>query len=402
MRVVVQKFGGTSVASPESRDQVCQKIVSALDRGLAACVVISAMGRKPQPYATDSLLALLEQSPQPDRRELDMLMACGENIACVVMAQHLRDRGYSARALTGLQAGILTSGEHGEAAILSINPTRVRHLLQQGVIAVVAGFQGATAALETTTLGRGGSDTTAVALGAALKAEFVEIYTDVEGVLTADPRLYDQAQILPQLNFEEMGELAGEGAKVVHPRAVDLASEYGVPVWIKNTFSDGYGTFLSQVMPKDAFERTRVVTSVAHVTNLTQMVVELPLESLDRDRMRVLQALAEAQVNIDLSNACDERLYFIFRRDREEAARTAVEALKVRYRTRTGCAKLSVVGAGMRGTPGVLARVLKALVGSGVQVLHTTDSNITISCLVPEEQLSSAVRALHEEFGLSA
>ncbi len=401
MRVVVQKFGGTSVATPESRNLVAQKILNALDRGLACCVVISAMGRKPQPYATDSLLELLAHSAQPDRRDLDLLMACGENIACVVMAQHLRDLGYSARALTGLQAGILTNGEHGDAKILSINPTRLKHLLGQGVITVVAGFQGATAALETTTLGRGGSDTTAVALGAALKADFVEIYTDVEGVLTADPRVYDQAQILPQLNFEEMGELAGEGAKVVHPRAVDLASEHSVPVWIKNTFSDGYGTFLSQVMPKDAFERTRVVTSVAHVTNLTQMVVECSVEHLDRDRMRALQALAEARVNIDLSNACDERLYFIFRADRQEAARQALDAHALKYRVREGCAKLSVVGAGMRGTPGVLARVLKALVGSGVEVLHTTDSNITISCLVPEAQLGTAVKALHEEFGLT-
>lgn len=401
MRVVVQKFGGTSVATPESRNLVAQKIVNALDRGLSSCVVISAMGRKPMPYATDSLLELLKDSARPDRRELDMLMACGENIACVVMAQHLRDLGYQARALTGLQAGILTDGEHGDARILSINPTRVRHTLQQGIIAVVAGFQGATAALETTTLGRGGSDTTAVAMGAALKADFVEIYTDVEGVLTADPRVYDQAQILNQINFEEMGELAGEGARVVHPRAVDLASEHNVPVWIKNTFSDGYGTFLSQVMPRDAFERTRVVTSVAHVTNLTQMVVECSPQSLDRDRMRALGALAEARVNIDLSNACDERLYFIFRSERQQAAQTALDAQNLAYRTREKCAKLSVVGAGMRGTPGVLARVLKALVGSGVEVLHTTDSNITISCLVPEEQLATAVKALHEEFGLN-
>lgn len=393
MKIAVLKFGGTSVAEPAGRQAVADKIRQALERGLNPVVVLSAMGRSPAPYATDSLIGLIE-GEQRDPAELDMLMSCGEVISCVVMSHYLRAHGLPSAALDARRAAIFTSDQPGDARILRVEPTAMMALVAEGVIPVVAGFQGVDSAGSVTTLGRGGSDTTAVAIGAALRAHFVEIYTDVDGVMTADPRILPQAEVLSQINFEEMGELAVEGAKVVHPRAVALADDHGVPLWIKNTFGDGYGTFLSRAVPKDAFEKTRIITGIAHLGGLTQMVVEVGAGQ----RVALLDTLAEAGISLDLVNVTSSQVHCIVKDSCREDAAAILGRSGHRYQLRGGCTKISVVGAGMRGTPGVMAAVLGCLQKDGIEILHSTDSNITISCLIPSEQVKAAVGALHRRF----
>lgn len=400
MKIVVQKFGGTSVATPESRDRIVEKVAEAINKGLSPVVVVSAMGRHPQPYATDSLLGLVsEYADFHCKRELDMAMACGEVLSVVLLSHYLRSRGYKAEGFDAYRAGIRANDNHGDGAILQIYPEEILESVRRGSIPVIAGFQGVNGRLEITTLGRGGSDTSAVAIGAALRAQVVEIYTDVDGVLTADPRVHAGASFLTEVDFEEMSELAGHGSKVVHPRAVDLAADYAVPVWVKNTFGERYGTFLSQVPQREAFEKLRLVTAVAHRSGLSQVTVTLPEENVGESAIQILETMATAGISLDLVNFAGSRMVFITPTQPGEAmARTALDKLGVPYEIRSGCAKISMVGAGMRGTPGVAFRAHRCLHAAGVPVYHSTDSNITISCLIPDAMLSKAVKAVHDEF----
>lgn len=402
MNIIVQKFGGTSVATPEGRQQVSEKVIEALNKGLSPVVVVSAMGRHPQAYATDTLLSLVgAYLPYHDRRELDLLMACGETISSVVMSHHLRSLGHQAEAFDAYRAGIRCSDDHGDGAVLKVVPEALLDCLRRGGIPVVTGFQGVNGQLAVTTLGRGGSDTSAVVLGAALKAQVVEIYTDVDGVMTADPRVCDSARILSKISFEEMGELAGEGAKVVHPRAVDLAADHNLPVWIKNTFGQGFGTLLSPVPAQEAVEKTRVVTAVAHMLGLSQATLDLSSQPLAQARLAVMQSMAQRGINLDLINLCGPQMVFIFRsQPYRTQAEEALHQLGFPYELRHDCAKISLVGAGMRGTPGVAFRAYRCLAEAEVEVYHSTDSNITISCLIPAERLRPAIEAVHREFAL--
>ena len=402
MNIIVQKFGGTSVATPEGRQRVSEKVTEALNKGLSPVVVVSAMGRHPEPYATDSLLSLVgPYLPYHDKRELDLLMSCGETISSVVFAHYLRSLGLAAEAFDAYRAGIRCSDDHGEGAVLKVVPDALLESLRNGNIPVVTGFQGVNGQLAVTTLGRGGSDTSAVVLGAALKAQVVEIYTDVDGVMTADPRVCEEAKILSQVSFEEMGELAGEGAKVVHPRAVDLAADHNLPVWIKNTFGQAYGTLLSPVLPPQAIEKTRVVTAVAHMLGLSQAALDFQGCDVAAARGQVMEAMAERDVNLDLINLCGEQMYFIFRTQPYlTKAQEGLEKLGFPFQLRNDCAKISLVGAGMRGTPGVAFRAHRCLAQAGVEVYHSTDSNITISCLIPASMVRTAISAVHREFAI--
>lgn len=391
------KFGGTSVATPESRQRIVEKVRECRRRGNRPVVVVSAMGRKPSPYATDSLLSLLEEFPEHGNpAEQDQLMACGETLAAIVVSCTFRKNDIPSRSFDGRQAAIETTDEHGDARIVYIDPEPLLIYLQTDGVPVVTGFQGINERGEVTTLGRGGSDTSAVALGAALKAHFVEIYTDVDGVMTADPRVYSQAEVLDQINFQEMGELASEGAKVIHPRAVEMADVHGVPVWIKNTMTDHPGTYMARAVPRQGYERDRVVSGIAHVFGMTGVVMEVS----DRGaQVQILKKFAERGVNLDLINVTRSRLYAIMTTKSFEVRGQAVlEELGLEYSFTHGCAKLSMVGAGMRGTPGVMAGMLDSLHQAGVNVIHSTDSDITISVLVPEEDVPSAVAALHQRF----
>lgn len=391
------KFGGTSVRTPESRLRIIEKVKEARRRGNRPILVVSAMGRAPDPYATDSLLGLV--NGRLDCRcpaETDHLISCGETVSAIVMSHTLRENDIPSRAFDGRQAGIETSDEHGNSRIVYIDPEPLMAYLQTGGVPVVTGFQGVNSQGYITTLGRGGSDTSAVALGAALKAHFVEIYTDVDGVMTCDPRVYDRADVLDQIDFQEMGELASEGAKVIHPRAVEMADLHGVPVWIKNTLSDHPGTYMARAVPRQAYESDRVVSGIAHVFGMSGLVMEVAGR---KAQVKVLKTFAEGGVNLDLINITPERLYAIMTTETlTELGGAILEEMEIPYSVTHGCAKLSIVGAGMRGTPGVMAQMLECLDLVGVEVIHSTDSDITISVLVAENDIPIAVSALHRSF----
>ena len=404
MRVVVQKFGGTSVATRERRQQVARHVARSREQGYAVVAVVSAMGRAGDPYATDTLLSLVDPSAARDHpRELDQLVSTGEVIACAVVACELNQQGIPAVSLTGAQAGIVTDGRFGQARILEVRGERIVRELSAGRVPVVAGFQGVSADGEVTTLGRGGSDTTAAALGVALGAELVEIYTDVDGLKAADPRLVPEAPTLRSLGYREAAELAHLGARVIHPRAVEIAMEGHVPLRIRETGSDDPGTLVWDRPASGCMEirSDRPVVGLAHVAPIAQVVLWGP-EDFNRDALAsaVLEAVAREGVSIDLILVSPERLMFTVPQQALGAVQRAMAAFPVQASFATDLAKLSAVGAGMHGVPGIMARIARALSAAGVAILQTSDSHASISCLVEARQLEVALRALFVEFRL--
>lgn len=400
--VIVQKYGGTSVADAEGRAAVVARVTSAREAGSDVVVVVSAMGRRGSPYATDTLLSLLPDG-RADVRERDMLAACGEVLTAVVLAHELRAAGTHAAALTGADAGIVTDASFGEARIVSLHPEALRAALDAGLTPVVAGFQGRTADGHTTTLGRGGSDTTACALGVALEASAVEIYTDVDGVMTADPRECPQARVLDRAAYEELFQMAHAGARVVHAPAAELAMHGGVPLRVRNTFSDAPGTLVSDVAPASG-----VATAISHVDGVAQLRVALP-EARGADDLghmeaqtRVYRRLARAGISLDMFTPCCDRLVFTVAEESLPAVMRVLDDLSLPYDVTTALAKVTLVGAGMRGVPGVMARVAEALCEARVPILQTADSYTTISVLVWQNMRKTAVGALHDAFGLGA
>ncbi|WP_026962052.1 aspartate kinase [Alicyclobacillus herbarius] len=397
MKLIVQKFGGTSVANEESRLAAARHVESALADGYQVVVVVSAMGRRGDPYATDTLLELVPNRHQSDPRELDLLMSCGELISAVVFANLLRSRGHESTVLTGAQAGIITTAEFGRARILKIQPDLIREHLQQGRVVVVAGFQGVTESGDVTTLGRGGSDTTATALGVALDARFVDIFTDVEGIMTADPRIVENARLLPQVTYTEICNLAYQGAKVIHPRAVEIAMQKNIPIRVRSTHSDDEGTLVASaaaVLENEAVS-DRLLTGVAHVPHLTQIRLEGALA-----RYQVFEALARNGISVDFISVAPGRIHFTVPDAEAEKALAVLREMGLKPDTTPGCAKVSAVGAGMAGVPGVMARIVGALADEGIEVLQSADSHTTIWCLVHGKDMEAAVQALHRAFGL--
>ncbi|NLP37950.1 MAG: aspartate kinase [Firmicutes bacterium] len=402
MRLIIQKFGGSSLANPSLRQKVIQHVKQAVNKGYFLVVVVSALGRKGDPYATDTLQDFLAQTvPAPPLRETDLLLSCGESIAAAVVAAELQQAGCNAVALTGWQAGIITDGYFGRAEIKRINKENLLRLLQNGKIAVVAGFQGISEEGEVTTLGRGGSDITAVALGAALEAEFVEIYSDVAAVMTADPNLVPEAKPILHLGYQEVLQMAQGGAKVIHPRAVDIALQYNLPLVLKKTGEDEEGTVVSHQVQRENFsflDRTKIVTGITHVTGLAQVQILTDLSEVQTEE--VLKVLSNAGISIDLiSLSPQEKMFTIDAREGKKAAQL-MQNLGIEAKIETGFAKVTIVGSGMRGIPGVMVRIVSALNKAKTQIRQTADSHVNISCLVREENVAAAVRALHTEFGL--
>lgn len=403
MRIIVQKFGGTSVASPESRSHVADRVERAVRDGYGTVVVVSAMGRLGDPYATDTLIQLANAAcTEMAPREMDLLLSCGEIISSVVMAGVLKSRGIPATVLTGGQAGIVTDDGFGSARILKVDPQPVLRRLREGLVVVVPGFQGRTQTGEVTTLGRGGSDTSAAAIGGALHAQVVEIYTDVDGVKTADPRLVPEARTLAVTTYDEIAQMAHYGAKVVHPSAVEIAMQHRVPLRIKSTFEEAPGTLITYSLEAagaswSELHRPGPVTGVTHVAGLAQVTV--PGDG-GAGGLAVFRALADASISVDLINVSPGQQRFCIDERKAEAAEVLLQQLGFEAQVRRGCAKVSVVGAGMRGRPGVMATVVEGLTAAGVEILQTADSHVTISCLVEGSQLRTAVQALHQAFGL--
>lgn len=405
MRIIVQKFGGTSVASPEVRELVLHKVQQAREQGLSPVVVVSAMGRKGAPYATDTLIGIAQSAcKQIAARELDQIMYCGEMISAVVMAGTLQAAGMDAVMLTGGNAGIVTDANFNNARILKSDPARIICLLRQGKVPVVCGFQGMTNEGEFTTLGRGGSDTTASVLGAALNAELVEIYTDVDGIMTADPRIVDNARILECISYAEVCQLAHQGAKVIHPRAVEIAMQKNIPLVVKSTFSDAPGTLITNIAREDASNAVvidRVATGVTYLTNLVQIKVQLAETMAGDTSYKVFKTLADSDISVDLINVHPGQIMFTINADHMDKAAEQLEQQGYHIEVLENCAKVSVVGGGMREVPGVMASFIEALTNNKIAILQTVDSHTSISALVPQNDVGAAVKSLHEKFGLS-
>lgn len=404
MAVTVQKFGGTSLQGDHSRQHVLRHITREFDNGSSLVVVVSAMGRKGDPFATDTLIDFAEESGvRLAPRERDLLLSCGELISASLLAGLLQSKGIPAIALSGGQAGIVTDDRFGAARILNIRLEPLQQHLAEGRVAVVAGFQGSTKLGDVTTLGRGGSDTTATALAAALRADLVEIYTDVDGILTADPRLVSEARHLPVVSYEEICNMAHNGAKVIHPRAVEIAMKAGVPVRVRSTFSDGEGTLVTNANTAEGLAgwTDRTVTGLAHVTGVTQLSVTIDDAPADL-QVKVFQAMAKNGISVDLINVMPNAVLYTVAANKAELAVTQLAGLGFQPRVVHGCAKVSVIGGGMNGEPGVMAKIVEALTNYEIPILQSADSNTTIWVLVKEEDMPGALQALHRAFGLHA
>jgi len=392
MRIIVQKFGGTSVATREKRNIVVDKVLCAVEKGCSPVVVVSAMGRKGDPYATDTLLSLVRgRDCGIGKREIDLLMCCGEIISAVVMADAFAERGIKARALTGGNAGIITDDSHGNAEVLKVETSRILDLLEQGIIPIVTGFQGITEAGDHTTLGRGGSDVTGTLLGKALKAEFVEIYTDVDGIMTADPSIVPTARIIDRISYSEVFQLAEQGAKVVHPRAVEYALSGNIPLIIRNTLTDAPGTVITGEKACPAGP----VTGITSAANKCQVVINHSGGSICND---IFTLLSGKDINIDLVNLSPGLELFTVDSSDISPVEDILKQLNAEYRIISNCSKVSIVGDTAGDTPEILSKLLKTLEYSNVNVLQTVNSRSGIWCLIEEADNRKALNELHDAF----
>ncbi len=394
--VAVLKFGGTSLATRDQREVAAARVRDCREAGFGTVAVVSALGRAPDPYATDSLLKLVAD-PTPSANS-DLLLAAGELIAAGLFAQELNAAGIDAVALSGARAGIVTDDRHGDATILRVEPDAVAQILRNKAVAVVAGFQGATEDGTITTLGRGSADLSAVALGHALRAERVDIYTDVSGVMTADPRRVEEARTIPRISFTEMSELADHGAKVMHDKAAAYADRTATRYALKGLRSD-LGTVV------DGFvDHRSAVTGVTATGRLTWLrVIRGDIESPTRrmeTELEMFARIAAAGISIDQVTINQSGVTFVVDGDRGAAIRSLLGDLNLAIRVREGCSKLSIVGSGMRGRPGVVRRLVDSLSRANVEIIHCTDSNITVSILVPQSDVTRAEWAVHQEFAL--
>ena len=388
MTILVQKYGGTSLGSPERIRHVASRAVEATREGGRVCLVASAMGA-----TTDELLELAGAvSPTPHARELDMLISVGERPSCSLCAIAIHDLGHDVISLTGSQAGIVTDTAHGKAKIVDVRARRIHEALDAENIVLVAGFQGVSTDYDITTLGRGGSDTTAVALAAALGAEACEIYTDVEGVHTADPRVVTKARKLHAVSYEEMLELAAGGAKVLQLRSVELARGHDVKLHVRSSFSDADGTWIRE-------EDERMLEK-ALISGVTHTMEERVYRVEHISAAKLFEALAEAGVNVDTVVQAGGEIVFSAADADGTGADAALEKLGVPWSAREDLGKVSIVGAGMRSHPGVAAKAFATLEELGIEPQIVTTSPIKIACFVPRGEVERAVQALHSAFEL--
>ncbi|SFI79807.1 aspartate kinase [Thermoflavimicrobium dichotomicum] len=402
MGLVVQKYGGTSVGSVERIKKVAEKVAKTARAGHQCVVVVSAMG-----HTTDELVSLAQQiSDHPSPREMDMLLSTGEQVSIALLTMALQEQGLAARSMTGWQAGIQTNAVHGKALVQHVDTSIIKKYLDQGEIVVVAGFQGISEQGEITTLGRGGSDTSAVVLAAALSADCCEIYTDVTGVFTADPRVVSQAQKLEEISYEEMVELARLGAGVLHPRSVECAMAHRMPLVVRSSFVDEPGTWVKEA---NRMETTLDVRGVAHDLEVACIKVN-GLPKYNQSMPQLFQALAKAQINVDMivqSERDESALDLVFSVDEADSP-LALQILEEAKSTlgyesiscETGLAKVSAVGVGMMKQPGVAAKMFQTLSEAGIHIKLVSTSEIKISCVVEKEYAFEAVRQLHTAFGL--
>ncbi|MDD5094325.1 MAG: aspartate kinase [Dehalococcoidia bacterium] len=404
MSIIVQKYGGSSVADAEKIKNVARRIIRVKEAGNDVVVVVSAMGK-----TTDNLIALAKQlSDQPDERELDRLLATGEMVSCSLMALAIKAMGHNAISLTGPQAGVRTDSSHSRARITGVTPARMKREIKNGNIVVVAGFQGINQDLDITTLGRGGSDTTAVALAISLKAKQCNIYTDVDGVYTADPRIVPNARKLEEIGYEEMLEMASVGAKVMHSRAVELGWIYGMPILVASSLNDNPGTLIHGGIPMEVRNK---VSGIAHDINVAKVtVVGVPDEPGVAGA--IFQALADQGISVDTIvqnvsiKGTTDLTFTVGQVDLNKAMKVvkpvaeSINALDCVSDTNVG--KISVVGSGMQTTPGYAARMFKALADEGINIQMISTSEIKITCIIDAGKVAQAASALHTAFDLES
>ncbi|GHC35739.1 aspartate kinase [Streptomyces cinnamoneus] len=408
MGLVVQKYGGSSVADAEGIKRVAKRVVEAKKNGHQVVVVVSAMGD-----TTDELIDLAGQvSPIPAGREFDMLLTAGERISMALLAMAIKNLGHEAQSFTGSQAGVITDSVHNKARIIDVTPGRIQQSVDAGNIAIVAGFQGVSQdKKDITTLGRGGSDTTAVALAAALDAEVCEIYTDVDGVFTADPRVVKKARKIEWISFEDMLELAASGSKVLLHRCVEYARRYNIPIHVRSSFSGLRGTWVSNEPQGDQPMEQAIISGVAHDTSEAKVTV-VGVPDKPGEAATIFRAISDAEINIDMIvqnvSAASTGLTDISFTLPKTEGRKAIEALE-KTKSRVGfdslryddqIAKISLVGAGMKTNPGVTATFFEALSNAGVNIELISTSEIRISVVTRADDVNEAVRAVHTAFGL--
>jgi aspartate kinase len=410
--IVVQKYGGSSVADAVGIKRVAQRIVATKKAGHDVVVVVSAMGD-----TTDELIDLANDvSPLPPGRELDMLLTAGERISMALLAMAIGTLGQEARSFTGSQAGVITDSEHGRAKIIDVTPGRLEAAIAGGAVAIVAGFQGVSQTTkDITTLGRGGSDTTAAALAAALGADVCEIYSDVDGIFTADPRIVPTARQIPRISYEEALEMTANGAKILHLRCVEYARRNDIPIHVRSSFSDRPGTWVvsSEDVRKDTDMEQAIISGVAHDRSEAKVTV-VGVPDKVGEAAAIFRALADAQINIDMivqnvsaaATALTDISFTLPRAD-GQTAMTALARLKdeigfERLQYDDGVGKVSIVGAGMRSSPGITATFFQALADAGVNIEMISTSEIRISVVVNENQVDAAVVAAHEAFELGS
>ncbi|WP_057896630.1 aspartate kinase [Liquorilactobacillus oeni] len=399
MEIMVQKFGGTSVQDDAARHKALEHVRYAVEKGYKVVVVVSAIGRKGAPYATDSLLELVDSGKSKlSPRELDMLVSVGEVISTAVFTELLKENGLKAVAMTGADAGFRTDNEYQNAKVIDVKTEGILKTFTSNEVVVVAGFQGLSRQGHVATLGRGGSDTSAALLGAALSAERVDIFTDVSGMMTGDPRIVKKARFLKSVSYEEVANMAHEGAKVVHPRAVEIAQQAHVPLRIRSTWDsvDELGTLISD---RDlSIQDYRSVTGIAHQVGLTQFSISTAKYSADM----LFKLLAKNDLSVDFINILPEKVVFNLNHIQSAAAKKILAKEHIAADVISDCAKVSIVGAGIMGTPGITAKIVTALAKYGIKILQTTDSYTTIWVLVSQKDLGVAVNALHDTFLLGA
>ncbi len=403
MALIVQKYGGTSVGDPTLIKTVAARVVRAAESGQKVCVVVSAMG-----HTTDELVAMAADiSPLPHARELDMLLSAGERISMALLSMAIIDLGRDAISFTGSQAGIVTDTVHGKARIVDVRAKRVLEALDAGKIAIVAGFQGVSTDFDVTTLGRGGSDTTAVALAAALGADACEIYTDVDGVFTADPRLVPEARKLHAVSYEEMLEMSATGAKVLMLRSVEYARNHDVLVHVRSAFGDAEGTWVRE---EDRRMEQAIISGIAHDTSEAKVTIKA-VPDKPGVAARVFRPLADEGVNVDMivQNASADGttdIFFTIPKDDLTRATAILDKISTDVgaqgiETDSGIAKVSLIGAGMKTHPGVAADMFDALAATGINIEIISTSSIRISCVIKASEVERAVRAIHDKFELS-
>lgn len=395
MKIIIQKFGGTSLQNAEIRNKAVEHIVKAIKEGFSPVVVVSAMGRKGDPYSTDTLIQTTTSiSKNISPREKDVIMSCGELISAVVMVQTLKQKNINAVTLNGMQAGIITDENYNQANIQKIIPDNILNAIKNGKVPIITGFQGISENGEITTFGRGGSDTTASVLAAALKAAHIEIYSDVEGLLTADPKQISKARNIPKASYTEAVEMANKGATVIHPHAVQIASQYKIPIKLFSTSNSKKTTVIHEMINE------KPVTGITSKTNIIYTRIFPYKSDINKTGLNIFQTLAQQNISVDFIDITPELISFIIDEDLEEELINKLKENNYKFETKKEFSKISVVGSGMTGMPGVMAKILKALSSKNIMIYECTDSYTTISCLVKSIYEKDAITALHKEFEL--